>query len=292
MEKNDIPGNIDGFSNESKRQKADDHSQSLESLLLDDFSQSRSVDSLAEQEVRVVAKKKESRFGFSLVFLLLIILLSGVGYYYFISIPKLNLSANHSPLFVSARFPVPERSIPTSPERASIVDKTVSTASNENITAEVSQTDSSLPLFTVFVGPFLNSKETQRSTLQLKELGFQPQVGSGRGQVLMVRLLEGVYPAEEAREHLDSLKRVVDSAFLLLDGNRAAVYAGSFYQRERAEKMQESLAEEKIIVRLVDHEIVLNGTILSALQADQQTAREVAAHLSSLGLRAQVKERE
>lgn len=46
-----------------------------------------------------------------------------------------------------------------------------------------------------------------------------------------------------------------------------------------------------INVALVDSKITMNGTMLTALQADQQTAREVAAHISSLGLQTQVIEK-
>ena len=52
--------------------------------------------------------------------------------------------------------------------------------------------------------------------------------------------------------------------------------------------MQADLAQKMINVSLVDSEVTMNGTILVTLQADQQTAREVAAHISSLGLHSQL----
>ena len=45
----------------------------------------------------------------------------------------------------------------------------------------------------------------------MKVLGLPPQKIPGRGQVTMIRLLEGIYPEAEARNRLKELKKTVKS---------------------------------------------------------------------------------
>ncbi len=104
----------------------------------------------------------------------------------------------------------------------------------------------------------------------------------------MIRLLEGVYPAAEARVRLVQLKKIDKSTFLIPLGDKLAVYAGSFRQESRARELQKNLADQMVNVSLVENDVTMKGTLLVALQADQQTANEVAAHISSLGLHTQL----
>lgn len=266
--------------------------KSLESLLLDDSAGTRSVERIAEQEVRVVSKRKTRSSGSLLVLVLLGVLLLGVGYFYLGNVSAPNPPVRQQSNYLSPKLPVPERPKVEILAAVDIAAEKVSAAKSEQqVPADIPSVEMEVPLFTVTVGPFINTAEVQQAISRLQELGFQPQKSPGHGQVTMVRLLEGIYPAEEARVHLARLKKVVDSAFLLPDGNNLAVYAGSFHQKERARQMQDDLARERVNVTLVDSEITMGGTMLAALQADQQTAREVAAHISSLGLQTQVLEK-
>ncbi|MDX2481326.1 MAG: hypothetical protein QNK24_13460 [Desulfuromusa sp.] len=278
-----------------------DEQKRIESLLLDDSDSSRSVEHIAEQEVRAVSSGK-NRLGSLLVLALLCALLLGAGYYYLANMTAPQPPVTPLSLYVSPKLPVPARPIiDLSATVAAVAEETSSpdlnTASAKKIELEkktsvvTPRVASAVPLFTVTVGPFINDVELQQAISWLQELGFQPQKKPGRGQVTMVRLLEGIYPEEEARMHLATLKKVTKSAFILPDGGNLAVYAGSFHQENRARQLQDELADEMVNVALVGSTITMNGTMLTALQADRQTAREVAAHISSLGLQAQVLEK-
>jgi len=299
VDKQDVSAPVDGFAGAGARQVNDQ--KRIESLLLDDADSMRAVEPIADQEVKVVGAGKFGRFGLWIALALLCVLLFGAGYYYLGNMPSPQPPVNQLSHYVSPKLPMPARpeivlatAVATVAKKVSVTDlNTVSVKKTDqekkdpvappSVTTEV-------PLFTVSVGPFVNDDELQQAINQLQELGFQSQKKPGRGQVTMIRLLEGIYPAEEGKIRLAALKKVVKSAFLLPDGDKLALYAGSFHQESRARQMQDDLAHEMINVSLIDSEVTMNGTTLTTLQADQQTAREVAAHISSLGLYTQMVE--
>ncbi len=163
-----------------------------------------------------------------------------------------------------------------------------SVATPPEVATEPEKTSAPVILYSVMVGPFVSKSSLSEAIEQLRALGFEPQQTSGRGMVEMIRLLEGRYPAKEARSRLAALKKKVRSAFVLRDGEQRAIYAGSFYDGERAEKLRSELAESGIRLTPVVGEVEMDGKMLIALQADQQTAREVAEHIGKSGLRTHV----
>lgn len=293
VDKQDISAPADSSANADAKQVNDQ--KRIESLLLDDADSMRAVEHIADQEVKVVGVGKASRFGSLIVLSLLCILLFGAGYYYLGNVPPPPLPVQQLSLYVSQKYPLPVRpeivlaaAVDTVSEKVSVADLNTVSVKKTDLEKKTPVPPPSIatkvPLFTVSVGPFVNDDELQQAINRLQELGFQSEKKPGRGQVTMIRLLEGIYSAEEAKVRLTALKKVVNSAFLLPDGDDLALFAGSFHQESRARQMQDNLAHEKINVSLIDSEVTMNGTMLIALQADQQTAREVAAHISSLGL--------
>ena len=271
----------------------------LESLLFDDSDSMRAVEHIANQEVKVVGSEKTSRSGPLLILLLFLILLLGGSYYFLKAMPLLQPPETQPNYYVSPKLPIPDRPEIDLVTVTDMVAEEISVASSDIVPAEKSdieiETTDVLPsvnierhLFTVNVGPFINTTELEQAIRWLKELGFESQKSPGHGPVTMIRLLEGIYSAAEALEHLATLKQVVNSAFVLPDGDKLAVYAGSFHQENRARKVQDDLAEAMINVALIDSEVTMNGTMLTVLQADQQTAHEISAHISRLGLHAQI----
>lgn len=264
----------------------------LETLLFDDSSAPQMVEHAVPKRVESVSDGRMKRLGLLLILLLFCLLFLGVGYYYLSHAivpqsPQPQLSR-----YVSPMIPIPVRSekvisaVDVSPSQEVPLVKTEHQP--EQVTPFV---DDVTPLFTVIVGPFINADELHRAIGLLQELGMQPQEKAGRGPVAMIRLLEGVYPATAARIRLAELKEIVNSAFLLPVGDQLGVYMGSFHQEDRAQKMRDDLAGQMIDVLLVDSEVTMSGTLLIALQADQQTANEVVTHISSLGLHTQVREK-
>ncbi|MCF6266801.1 MAG: SPOR domain-containing protein [Desulfuromusa sp.] len=281
----DIPESIHEPAEKMGGGKSINKVKRLELLLLDNSDDRDSVEHLVDREVAVVGEGKKNLFSSLFLLVLFCTLLLGLGYYFFSS-PLLLQSPpeKQENYYISPRLPVPSRPEIVVPDDVDAIVEDVSFLKPVTSVAASPVVKSKNPLFTVTVGPFISRADLQQAISQLQELGFQPQKKTGRGQVAMIRLLEGEYPETEARLHLEKLKKVVKSAFLLPEGDNLAVYAGSFHQEDRARQMQADLAQKMINVSLVDSIVTMKGTMLAAIQADQQTAREVAAHISSLGL--------
>jgi len=266
--------------------------QRVESLLFDDSSSSQSVDGAVQQSVTIVDNRKTNHHRVLIMLLLLCAIFFAAGYYYVSILATPPLPVAQMGPYVSPMIPVPVRPQMNLPVAiADHGDETPVAETETDSSVSALFVDSAVPLFTVAVGPFISDGDLQQATRRLEELGLQPQKVPGRGQVTMIRLLEGVYPEAEARNRLKELKKTVKSIFLLPLGDKLAVYAGSFHQESRALKMQNELALQMVKVSLVDSEVTMNGTLLVALQADQQTANEVAAHISRLGLHTQLLEK-
>lgn len=250
------------------------------------------VEHAVRQRVGVVSDGKINRLGLEIVLLIFCLFLLGAGYYYLSRVIVPQSPQTQLSWYVSPMITIPVRS----EENVSVAEvsssQDIPPIKTEQETALVlSFVDDAIPLFTVTVGPFINTAELHRAIGLLREHGMQPQEKAGRGPVTMIRLLEGVYPAAVARIRLAELRKIVNSAFLLPMGDQLGVYVGSFHQESQAQKMRDDLAGEMIDVLLVDSEVVMSGTLLIALQADQQTANEVLTHISSLGLHTQVREK-
>ncbi len=143
-------------------------------------------------------------------------------------------------------------------------------------------------LYRVLVGPIVSTEEVARATALLVDKGFRPQSQPESGTVDMIRLLEGIYPLAQAQERLEQLQSEFPSAFLLPDGDRWALYIGSFSDRDRARRQQRALAERQIEVAQVDSQLTMAGTLLIVAHADEKTAEGVAAEIRASGLRARV----
>lgn len=145
-------------------------------------------------------------------------------------------------------------------------------------------------LFSVVVGPFINTEGLRQAESILSEYGLQAQKRPGRGLVHMIRLEEGVYPPDEAVLRLKELKRLVSSAFLLPRGEQKVLFAGSFFEELRALKLQKELRAKGVEVALVPARVTMKGTLLVALNADRQTARQLAEYIGERGLNAQIEQ--
>ena len=143
-------------------------------------------------------------------------------------------------------------------------------------------------LYRVLIGPIVNSEEVDHAMTVLRDKGFRPQLLASSGTVDMIRLLEGIYPPAQARERLEELLPEFPSAFLLPDGDRWALYIGSFSDRDRARRQQRALAERQIQVAQVDSQLTMTGTLVIVARTDETTAEGIATELRATGLRARV----
>ncbi|MBD1401371.1 hypothetical protein [Pelovirga terrestris] len=144
------------------------------------------------------------------------------------------------------------------------------------------------PAHRVLVGPFISQRDLERAAALLRERGFDPQQERGSGRVDMIRLLEGIYPLAQAQIRLEELHKDYSSAFLLPDGDRWALYIGSFSDRERARRQQRELAERDIQVAQVDSQPTIEGSVLVVVRNGLKAAEEVVAQVNASGLRARI----
>ncbi len=279
----------------------------LEELLLDDQERVPSDGVDHPQDIGIGADKQRRYRSSMIAFAIFFLLMIGGGYLYLQTLPTSQPQLQpHN--YVSPRIAIPARPVPAVPiatgesavdevhggqaavgdaEKETIARKAQvpeAVEKEKNTSSAAPSTDLPETLFTVSVGPLLSKTEIARAEAQLRELGFQAEKSRERGMVTMIRLREGTYPVKVAREHLRALKKLTESAFLLPHGTQLSVFAGSFHMAEEADKLQDELAKEGVLVIPVDARVEMTGTFLAALQADQKTAREVADHLSSLGL--------
>ena len=144
------------------------------------------------------------------------------------------------------------------------------------------------PMHRVLVGPFIVQGDLERAAALLRERGFEPQQQHGSGTVDMIRLLEGIYPLVQAQQRLEEVRKEFSSAFLLPDGERWALYIGSFSDREHARRQQRDLAERQIQVVPVDSQLTIKGPLLIVVGSGLQAAEKVAAEVNASGLRARI----
>ena len=104
----------------------------------------------------------------------------------------------------------------------------------------------------------------------------------------MIRLLEGIYPLAQAQARLEEIRKEFSSAFLLPDGDRWALYIGSFSDRERARRQQRELADRRIQVAQVDSQLIIDGPMLVVVRTGLKAAEEVAAEVDASGLRVRI----
>lgn len=281
--------------------KAEQEPKRLEELLLDDSEHPSGNKPSIDQEVRVVGGKRGSHFSSLIILFCFCLLVLGLGYLYLQSIVAPPSAQIPHDYYTSPKLPIPQRraavpdEVNPGVEHVAITDKklvpTDKVIEEKIVDMAVAPVEQPESLLTVKVGPLISDDDVTQAVEQLKQLGFQPDINRGRGTVTMIRLLEGTYPPDIARRHLAQLEKNVTSAFLLPQGKQLSVFAGSFHQEGRAKTLQDDLKKKNVAVTLVEGEVEMNGTLLTVLQADQQTAREVANHLSDLGLKTSISEK-
>lgn len=142
--------------------------------------------------------------------------------------------------------------------------------------------------YRVLVGPYLTKKGAEKAAEKLQELGYSAEETKGRGKVSLTRLLEGVYPRDEARERLTKVKETVGDAFMLPTGEKWAIYVGSFTDADRAARYMKKLAGKGISVTPVASVVEMDGRMLIAARGDRQTAQKASALISAAGFSSQV----
>ncbi len=265
---------------------------------------SRIESAIADSESKVSASARAQSSRLLKIVLFSLVLLAALGgFFYLQNLPE---TAEQKPVV----FSLPEKhSIPVRPATTEPLETSEEVAPNPaQVTeaepvAEVAEkstvkeqpvaaaTEEKVPAakgYQLKVGPFVSKSTLEAATAQLQQMGYQPQVREGRGMVPMIRLQEGIYPAEEARRRLAVLKKKVKSAFILPRGEQRALYAASFHDLERADRLRNKLASQGVKLTPVTSELEMEGKLLILDTADQTTARQAAVAIENAGLRVQL----
>ena len=147
--------------------------------------------------------------------------------------------------------------------------------------------------FTLSVGAFLSKENQQEVEKKIRHLGYTPKVQTVSAMVPMTRLLLGIYddPAA-AQARSQEWSTLIPNLFSLQEGDKVALYAGSFQSVEQARKYADKLYQQGI---LADEETVSMQMSMKKISfgsfANRAEAEKAAKRAADAGLTAQVARR-
>ncbi len=248
-----------------------------------------------------------------LLVLLLLLALGGGGYYYLNSTsvppspaPKAPVKTRVSvqpespaPVVVAppqepqSVIPIPEKSAPATKAVAEMTPAPDAAA----VPSEPKRTTASKPAvsqpYTLTAGAFVSQKNQREVERKIRRLGYTPQVQTVESMVPMTRLLLGIYddPAA-AQARRQELSAQLPGLFALQQGEKVALYAGSFQDLDQARRLADQLYLRGI---LVDEETISLSMSLKKISfgsfPSRAEAEKAAKRAAAAGLTAQVAKR-
>jgi outer membrane protein TolC len=146
--------------------------------------------------------------------------------------------------------------------------------------------------FTIRIGDF-SSAEVEQVKQKLQRVGLVPVVmDGGKKSRHAYRLVLGQYPdLKTARQALQTLTDPQNGFVLKAKNGAYDVFAGSFFDRQRAVKQQKSLAAQGIVLNLRPVNIELPAfTIITGSFSSREAAKEMGKKLEQQGLDFQILE--
>ena len=143
--------------------------------------------------------------------------------------------------------------------------------------------------WTVVVGSYVLEDAMASDLTRVRGAGLEADVKEGgRRKSAMNRLLAGEYPTRaDARKELDTLKKYTSDAFILEQGDKFAVYAGSYLLTERADSEKERLAAAGIKLTIKHAEVSIPAKRLTAGTFSDKKAADAAVNkLKGIGFKA------
>ena len=203
----------------------------------------------------------------------------------------------------AAGTPVKEQSAPVAKEQAvpaattAVGTKTPVPAATAAVPSEVKGEVAVAPAtrqpFTLSAGAFLAQEHQQEVVKKIRRLGYTPKVQTTYSMVPMTRLLLGVYDnpaAAQARSR--ELSALIPQLFSLKQGEKIALYAGSYQDIDQARRFADKLYQQGI---LADEETVSLRMPLKKISfgsfASRAAAEKAAKRAAAAGLSAQVAKR-
>ncbi len=143
--------------------------------------------------------------------------------------------------------------------------------------------------WTVLVGNYMLEDAMAADMARIRKTGLQAAIQQGaRKKTPMHRLFLAEYADRSAAQaELEKLKKHTSDAFVLGQGGKYAVYAGSYLLDDRATSEKERLAAAGFALTLRSAEVAIPSRSLTAgTFSDKSAAEAVVAKLKSAGLKA------
>ena len=143
--------------------------------------------------------------------------------------------------------------------------------------------------WTVVVGSYLLEDAMAADLAKVRKAGLQAEVKpGGRKKTAMHRLLLAEYPDRAAAQAaLDKLKKNTSDAFVMGQGGKYAVYAGSYLLERRAVSEKERLSAAGYALTIKSADVSIQAKSLTAgTFPDKKSADAAVARLKAEGLKA------
>lgn len=141
--------------------------------------------------------------------------------------------------------------------------------------------------FTLSAGAFLSQKHQRETEKKIHRLGYKPKVQTTYSMVPMTRLRLGVYDPATAQKRSQELSALCPDLFTLKQGDKVALYAGSYQSLDQARSFADQLYlrgihvdEETVSLRMPLKKISF-GSFASHTAAEKAAKRAAAAGLTA-----------
>lgn len=146
-------------------------------------------------------------------------------------------------------------------------------------------------VYSLRVGTYVVDEKLEKDKEKVIKAGLEPIVVSGgTRKATMNRLFLGAFDdKQKAEAQLGKVKKVSDSAFMIQEKGKYAVYAGSYYVEKTAVQEQNRLGALGITLVLKKADVPLPAQKLTAGRFSSiKAAQEAASRLKKLGLKTPV----
>ncbi len=143
--------------------------------------------------------------------------------------------------------------------------------------------------YTIQAGAFVDHVHRDQVLAKISQLGYKGKVIPVKKVMPMTRLLIGVYAQDVAEQKVKSLAKTIPGVFSMRRGDGRAVYAGSYYEIDKARIFADELSKQGIVVKEEPAEVELT---LSRLRfgsfPDEAKANKAARQARDIGLEVEV----
>jgi hypothetical protein len=144
--------------------------------------------------------------------------------------------------------------------------------------------------YTIDAGAFMLHSNQVAVENKLHQLGFEPRLTAAKQMEHMTRLRVGAFPAAEARARLQEVDLLAPGSFLVAEGDKLVLYAGSYYTLDKARIIADRLFVKGVLVKEEQVEVPVPVHLVSFGDfTDLESARKAAEKARAAGLEVNVR---